>query len=344
MLKNKTILVTGACGYIGSHTCVALAEAGYSLVALDNLRNSSRTALQRVERIIERSIPFFEADVRDRSALDATVQAHPIDAVIHFAGLKSVGESIAQPLAYFDNNLSGTVTLLQALQAAGVKRFVFSSSATVYGDPQTVPIPESAALSTTNPYGGSKLMVEQVLNDLARSDPAWAIGILRYFNPVGAHASGLIGEDPNGVPNNLMPFVAQVAIGRLPRLSIFGDDYPTPDGTGVRDYVHVMDLARGHVAALDHLFESDAGFTVNLGTGQGYSVLDIVRAFEAASGRPVPYQIAARRPGDIAVCYADPSQAKTLLRWQAQLGLADMCADHWRWQSQNPDGFKGAAR
>jgi len=344
MLKNKTILVTGACGYIGSHTCVALAEAGYGLVALDNLSNSSRIALQRVEQIIDHSIPFFEADVRDRAALDAILHAHPIAAVIHFAGLKSVGESVAQPLAYFDNNLAGTVTLLQALQAADIKRFVFSSSATVYGDPQTVPIPESAPLSTTNPYGGSKLMVEQVLNDLARSDPAWAIGTLRYFNPVGAHASGLIGEDPNGVPNNLMPFVAQVAVGRLPRLSVFGDDYPTPDGTGVRDYVHVMDLARGHVAALDHLFESNSNFTVNLGTGTGYSVLDLVRAFEAASGRAIPYQVAARRPGDIAVCYADPSLAKTLLHWQAQLGLAAMCADHWRWQSQNPDGFKGAVR
>ena len=344
MPNNETILVTGACGYIGSHTCVALAEAGYSLLALDNLCNSSRTALRRVEQIIDRSIPFFEVDVRDRAALDAILQAHPVAAVIHFAGLKSVGESVAQPLAYFDNNLSGTITLLQALQAAGVKRFVFSSSATVYGDPQSVPIPESARLSTTNPYGRSKLLVEQVLDDLAQSDPAWAIGTLRYFNPVGAHPSGLIGEDPHGVPNNLMPFVAQVAVGRLPRLSIFGDDYPTPDGTGVRDYVHVMDLARGHVAALDHLFASRQCFTVNLGTGCGYSVLDIVHAFETASGRAIPYQLAPRRRGDIAVCYADPSQAKTLLSWQAQLGLADMCADHWRWQSRNPEGFKGAAR
>ncbi len=340
---TKAILVTGACGYIGSHTCIALAEAGYAPIALDNLCNSSRTALARVGQILGHDIPFYQNDVRDRAALDAILRAQPIAAVIHFAGLKAVGESVAQPLAYFDNNVSGTLVLLQALRDAGVKRFVFSSSATVYGEPETVPIAETARLSTTNPYGRSKLMVEQVLGDLAHSDPAWAIGILRYFNPAGAHESGLIGEDPNGTPNNLMPYVAQVAVGRLPQLSVFGNDYPTADGTGVRDYVHVMDLARGHVAALDRLFATGEGFTINLGTGRGYSVLDIVRAFEAASGRRVPYRIAARRPGDIATCYADPSLAKTLLNWEARLGLEEMCADHWRWQSGNPLGFKDAA-
>jgi len=342
MSPPKTILVTGACGYIGSHTCIALAEAGYAPIALDNLCNSSPVALARVGQILGRDIPFHRNDVRDRAALDAILRAQPVDAVIHFAGLKAVGESVEQPLAYFDNNVGGTLVLLQALAEAGVRRFVFSSSATVYGDPETVPIPETARLSTTNPYGRSKLMVEQMLNDLAQSDPAWAIGILRYFNPVGAHASGLIGEDPNGPPNNLMPYVAQVAVGRLPELSVFGNDYPTADGTGVRDYVHVMDLARGHVAALDRLFAAEQGFTVNLGTGRGYSVLDIVRAFEAASGRPIPYRIAARRPGDIASCYSDPSLAKALLGWEARLGLEEMCADHWRWQSGNPLGFKQA--
>ncbi len=341
MSTLKTILVTGAAGYIGSHACVELLSAGYSVVALDNLCNSSPESLRRVEKITGRAIPFCQADVRDRLALNALLKTHPIDAVIHFAGLKSVGESVAQPLAYIENNVGGTVTLLQALDEAGVKRFLFSSSATVYGDPESVPITESARLSVTNPYGRSKLMAEQVLEDLAKSDPSWAIGALRYFNPVGAHSSGLIGEDPRGIPNNLMPFISQVAVGRRERLSVFGNDYPTPDGTGVRDYIHVVDLARGHLAALAELFRSRRGFTLNLGTGQGYSVLQMVHAFEQASGRKVPYRITARRPGDIAVCYADPSNAWHALDWRAKKSLADMCADHWRWQSMNPQGFRG---
>jgi UDP-glucose 4-epimerase len=342
MTTTKTILVTGASGYIGSHTCVELLSAGYSVVALDNLCNSSLESLKRVEKITGRQIPFFEADVRDRAALDALLGKHRIDAVIHFAGLKAVGESVEQPLMYYENNVGGTVTLLQALGDAGVKTFLFSSSATVYGDPETVPINESARLSVTNPYGRSKLMVEEILQDLGRADTSWAIGALRYFNPVGAHASGLIGEDPRGIPNNLMPYISQVAVGRREQLSVFGNDYPTPDGTGVRDYIHVVDLARGHLAALAELFRSNRSFTLNLGTGQGYSVLDMVRAFEQVSGRSVPYQITKRRPGDIATCYADPAGAKRVLDWAAQKGLAEMCADHWRWQSMNPNGFEAA--
>jgi len=340
MTNRKTVLVTGAAGYIGSHTCVELLAAGYAVVALDNLCNSSPESLRRVEKISGETIPFHEADVRSRAALDAVLRTHPIDACIHFAGLKAVGESVAQPLAYFENNVGGSVTLLQALKAAGIKRFLFSSSATVYGDPETVPIDEDARLSVTNPYGRSKLMVEQVLEDLGRADAEWAIGVLRYFNPVGAHPSGLIGEDPRGTPNNLMPFISQVAVGRREQLSVFGNDYPTPDGTGVRDYIHVVDLARGHVAALNTLLRKGASFTVNLGTGRGYSVLEMVRAFEAASGRTVPYRIAARRPGDIAVCYANPKRAWKLLDWRARKGLDEMCADHWRWQHKNPDGYR----
>ncbi|HYD97104.1 MAG TPA: UDP-glucose 4-epimerase GalE [Noviherbaspirillum sp.] len=342
MTSTKTILVTGAAGYIGSHTCVELLNAGYRVVAIDNLCNSSEESLKRVERITGRSIDFHVADVRDRTALDALLRVHPVDAAIHFAGLKAVGESVEKPLAYFENNVAGTVTLLQALGDAGVKNFLFSSSATVYGDPESVPIRETARVSVTNPYGRSKLMVEQVLEDLGKSDPSWAIGALRYFNPAGAHPSGLIGEDPRGIPNNLMPFIAQVAVGRREKLSVFGDDYPTPDGTGVRDYIHVVDLARGHLAALAELFRSGKSFTLNLGTGRGYSVLEMVRAFEEASGRQVAYQIVGRRPGDIAVCYADPKTAWDVLDWRARKGLAEMCADHWRWQSMNPNGYQSA--
>ncbi|MGN6704327.1 MAG: UDP-glucose 4-epimerase GalE [Burkholderiaceae bacterium] len=336
---QKTILVTGASGYIGSHTCVELLNEDFAVVAIDNLCNSSPEAIRRVEKITGKSVFFHDVDVRDRTALKRALSRHPVDAVIHFAGLKAVGESVAKPLMYFDNNVSGTIALLEMLAEANVKRFVFSSSATVYGDPESVPIKESARLSVTNPYGRSKLMVEQILGDLAKADPAWGIAVLRYFNPVGAHESGLIGEDPQGIPNNLMPFIAQVAVGRREKLSVFGGDYPTPDGTGVRDYIHVVDLAKGHVAALRRLFSQEGGFTVNLGTGHGYSVLDTVRAFEKASGRPVPYEIVARRPGDIAQCYADPALAKEVLGWSAEKNLADMCADHWRWQSANPQGY-----
>ena len=336
---SKNILVTGASGFIGSHTCVELLQSGFNVVALDNLCNSSRKSLDRVRQITGAELPLHEADIRDRAALDAILASQQIDAVIHFAGLKSVGESVAKPLLYFDNNVSGTVNLLEALAAANVKNFVFSSSATVYGDPEVLPLVESARLSVTNPYGRSKLMVEQILGDLEHADASWRVGVLRYFNPVGAHQSGLIGEDPRGIPNNLMPFIAQVAVGRRDKLSVFGNDYPTPDGTGVRDYIHVVDLAKGHVAALNRLFAADRGFTVNLGTGQGYSVLETIKAFEAASGKAVPYQLVPRRPGDIASCYASPVQAKELLGWQAEKGMREMCEDHWRWQEGNPEGF-----
>lgn len=334
------ILLTGGAGYIGSHACVALVDAGYEVLILDNLSNSSPIAVDRVEQICGRAPAFVEGDVRDAVLLDRLFADYPIRAVMHFAGLKAVSESVEKPLEYYDNNVRGTVELLAAMRRANVNTIVFSSSATVYGDPARVPIREDFPRSATNPYGRSKLMIEDILGDLHRAEPGWKVARLRYFNPVGAHDSGLIGEDPQGIPNNLMPCVAQVAIGRRERLSVFGNDYPTPDGTGVRDYIHVMDLAEGHVAALQWLEREGGLLTVNLGTGQGYSVLDMVRAFERVSGRPVPYEIVGRRAGDIAACWADPSRARELLGWQAKRGIEAMCADTWRWQSLNPEGYR----
>ncbi len=335
------LLITGGAGYIGTHTCIELIRAGYEPVVVDNLSNSKIEAIRRVERITGRSLTFYQADIRDREALKDILSRHRIEAVIHFAGLKAVGESVEKPLLYYDNNVAGTVALCEAMAEAGVKRIVFSSSATVYGDPHAVPIREDFPVgATTNPYGRSKYMIEEVLRDLHVSDPSWRIGLLRYFNPVGAHESGLIGEDPNGIPNNLMPYIAQVAVGRRPHLNVFGDSYATPDGTGVRDYIHVVDLALGHVAALRYLDAHEGLLTVNLGTGQGYSVLEMAKAFAAASGREVPYQIAPPRSGDIACCYADPSLAAELLNWRAERGIETMCADTWRWQSMNPGGFE----
>jgi UDP-glucose 4-epimerase len=334
-----TILVTGGAGFIGSHTCVELLNAGYGVVVIDNLVNSNAQALKRVEQITGKTLAFYEADVRDETTLARIFDEHAITGAIHFAALKSVGESVAKPIEYYRNNMDSLLVLLDTMRARDVKKIVFSSSATVFGVPKSVPIDESFPLSATNPYGQSKLIAEQVLRDLEISDPAWRIATLRYFNPVGAHESGLIGEDPAGVPNNLMPYVAQVAVGKLERLRIFGSDYATHDGTGVRDYIHVVDLARGHIKALDALESLNSSFVVNLGTGTGYSVLDVVKAFEAASGKPVPYELVARRPGDIAECFADPAAAAKLLGWQAEHGIERMCADHWRWQSQNPRGF-----
>lgn len=338
MTTETTILVTGGAGYIGSHTTLLLLQANYRVVVLDNLSNSKPIALQRVAQLTGKKAIFIQGDIRDRALLDTIFQQHSIDAVIHFAGLKAVGESVENPMAYYDNNVTGSLCLLQSMAKAKVKNIVFSSSATVYGDPTSVPIDEHFPLSTTNPYGTSKLHIEDMLRDIAVSDSAWRIAILRYFNPVGAHDSGLIGEDPSGIPNNLMPYIAQVAIGLRPQLHVFGGDYATPDGTGVRDYIHVMDLAQGHLAALQAL-KQQALITCNLGTGIGYSVLDMVKAFEKASGKTVPYTITARRPGDIAQCYADPKQAKAILGWQAEKDLTAMCADHWRWQQQNPQGY-----
>ncbi|MCF7989037.1 MAG: UDP-glucose 4-epimerase GalE [Thiohalocapsa sp.] len=333
------VLVTGGAGYIGSHTCVELLEAGNEVVVVDNLGNSKEEALRRVEQIAGRPLDFVRADLRDAQALDALFARHRFDAVIHFAGLKAVGESTQIPIDYYDNNIGGTLTLCRAMAKGGCKSIVFSSSATVYGDPASVPIREDFPLSATNPYGRTKLFVEEILRDVHRSDAEWNVALLRYFNPVGAHPSGRIGEDPNGIPNNLMPFVAQVAVGKLPQLQVFGDDYDTPDGTGVRDYIHVVDLAKGHLAALGRLQAKPGVVTYNLGTGRGYSVLEMARAFEQASGRPIPYKIVARRPGDIAMCYADPALAREELGWQAELGIDDMVRDGWRWQSSNPDGY-----
>ena len=333
------VLLTGGAGYIGSHTAVECLSAGHDIVVVDNLSNSSAKALDRVAQIADRSLDFVEADIRDRAALKALFARHRIDAVIHFAGLKAVGESVEKPLLYYDNNIGGSIVLFEEMAAAGVRALVFSSSATVYGDPATVPITEEFPLSATNPYGRSKLFIEDMLRDVSRAEPGWKIALLRYFNPVGAHDSGLIGEDPRGIPNNLMPFVAQVAVGRREQLNVFGGDYPTPDGTGVRDYIHVVDLARGHVAALAKLADLDGVGTWNLGTGRGVSVLELVHAFEAASGRPVPYRIVERRAGDVAQCWADPSRAECELGWRAEYDLTRMCADAWRWQQGNPEGY-----
>ncbi|WP_105254495.1 UDP-glucose 4-epimerase GalE [Pseudoalteromonas sp. T1lg75] len=333
------VLVTGGAGYIGSHTCVELLQAGYELVVVDNLSNSHREALSRVESISAKTLTFVKADIRDRAAMDQVFAEHAPEGVIHFAGLKAVGESTRDPLAYYDHNVNGSRLLLELMQKHGVKTLVFSSSATVYGDPDIVPIDEGAPLRTTNPYGQTKLVVESMCRDVVAADPTLSVVLLRYFNPVGAHSSGLIGEDPSGIPNNLVPYIAQVAVGKRERLSVFGNDYDTRDGTGVRDYIHVVDLASGHVKALEALHGKPGCHTFNLGTGRGYSVLEMVNAFSKACGRAVPYEFAPRRPGDIAVCYAKPGLAERVLGWRASLGLDDMMADTWRWQSQNPDGY-----
>ncbi len=336
---GQTLLVTGATGYIGSHACVCLLQAGWRVVGVDNLSNSSPQVVARIAQLADRELGFHLLDVREHGALLRLLQQEAVSAVIHFAGLKAVGESVARPLDYLDNNVCGSVSLLRALHLSGVRKLVFSSSATVYGDPASVPVTEGAPLSATNPYGRSKLMVEQALADLAQSDPEWRIATLRYFNPAGAHPSGLLGEDPRGMPNNLMPCIAQVASGRRPALAVYGDDWPTEDGTGVRDYIHVMDLAMGHLAALERLFSHAGCFTLNLGTGQGVSVLQAVAAFERACGRPIPTRVAPRRAGDVASCYASPAQAQALLGWRAQRTLDEMCADHWRWQRLHPQGY-----
>jgi UDP-glucose 4-epimerase len=337
---RATVLVTGGAGYIGSHAVVALIEAGCEPVVLDNLCNSHEEALARIERISGKRPEFHRADVRDAAALDKVFGKYRFDAVMHFAGLKAVGESVAQPLQYYENNVGGTLELCEAMQRHGVRNVVFSSSATVYGNQEATPIREDASTGPTNPYGRTKLIIEDILRDLAASEPGWQVALLRYFNPVGAHESGLIGEDPQGIPNNLMPYACQVAAGRLAELRVFGGDYPTPDGTGVRDYIHVVDLAKGHLAALEALAKREGVLCVNLGTGRGHSVLELVDALERASGRKVPRRTVERRPGDVAITYADPSLAAKLLGWRAQKTLDDMCRDAWRWQQMNPDGYR----
>lgn len=334
-----TILLTGATGYIASHTWLTLLSAGFAVVGVDNFSNSSPEVLNRLKKISGQTPVFIRADVTDANAMEAVFSQHRIDGVVHFAAFKAVGESVSKPLAYYANNLGGLLTLCAAMERQGCKVLVFSSSATVYGKPERLPIREDAALSTTNPYGATKLMGENILRDVERADPSWSIALLRYFNPVGAHESGLIGEDPRDIPNNLMPYVTQVAVGLRKSLQVFGNDYDTPDGTGVRDYIHVLDLAEGHVAALRYLFDKRRSLTANLGTGRGYSVLELVRAFETASGRAVPFEIVARRPGDIDACYADPSVARELLGWQATRDIKAMCTDSWKWQSMNPRGY-----
>ncbi|RJQ76341.1 MAG: UDP-glucose 4-epimerase GalE [Desulfobacteraceae bacterium] len=333
------ILVTGGAGYIGSHTCLELLKAGYEVVVVDNLINSQRESLRRVEELTGKPVKFYEIDIRDEAGLGQVFRENKIESVIHFAGLKAVGESVSMPLRYYDNNIGGTLILCKVMAEHRVKNIVFSSSATVYGDPARVPITEDFPLSATNPYGNSKLFIEHILRDLHTSDNSWNVALLRYFNPVGAHVSGLIGESPNDIPNNLMPYVAQVAVGKLAQLSVFGNDYPTPDGTGVRDYIHVVDLALGHIKAIEKLTAKPGVVIYNLGTGKGYSVLDMIKAFEQASGRKVAYRIVGRRPGDIAICYADPAKAKRELAWEAERGIEDMCRDAWRWQSMNPNGY-----
>lgn len=334
------VLVTGGAGFIGSHTCVELLSAGYEIVVMDNFSNSKPASLDRIKAITGKDFKFYETDLLDEKGMDKIFDENEIDAVIHFAGLKAVGESVAMPLEYYHNNITGTLILCRSMKKHGVKKIVFSSSATVYGNPATVPITEDFPLSTTNPYGSTKLMIEGILRDLYVSDNDWSIALLRYFNPIGAHESGLIGEDPNGIPNNLMPYIARVAAGKLPQLSVFGSDYPTPDGTGVRDYIHVVDLSLGHLKALEWVVKEKGVDAFNLGTGKGYSVLEVVKSFEKASGRPVNYKVTDRRPGDIAMCYANPAKAKDILGWEAKKGIDEMCLDSWRFVEKNPDGIK----